>query len=361
MQQLKQIKRLGLVLLGIGLLGAVVYALSMPERGVATATDSDPLSPMPVPYYLNLEEGEYARLIPRAQKQYALAQCQGDDDWPLPYLAYDNQLLQEVLQNQNEFSQQAYLQNRLALLNERFRFKQDRPFLRGELQTLLQSSTAEQSITFSAWLKKRMAKQLEQFQQLDHQLKASQPWWPWADWPSQQHCLQWAKRVKNDDSLTAVPIYLTDNGSGKGIVIDDFFALLLEHQIDQYLARGDVQSAAKVWPQVIRFELLDARIWQENIIAHIDEYLGFITLFGLDKTEAVAYAETRLQQIDDIDYYPDDKAIMQRSVQYLRQQAALEPQLSDISGKNHHRLRCYQGKAPCLTVWQLYSQQVWQP
>ncbi|RSM27653.1 hypothetical protein C5B76_07540 [Aeromonas salmonicida] len=358
---MKQIKRLGLVLLGIGLLGAVVYALSMPERGVATATDSDPLSPMPVPYYLNLEEGEYARLIPRAQKQYALAQCQGDDDWPLPYLAYDNQLLQEVLQNQNEFSQQAYLQNRLALLNERFRFKQDRPFLRGELQTLLQSSTAEQSITFSAWLKKRMAKQLEQFQQLDHQLKASQPWWPWADWPSQQHCLQWAKRVKNDDSLTAVPIYLTDNGSGKGIVIDDFFALLLEHQIDQYLARGDVQSAAKVWPQVIRFELLDARIWQENIIAHIDEYLGFITLFGLDKTEAVAYAETRLQQIDDIDYYPDDKAIMQRSVQYLRQQAALEPQLSDISGKNHHRLRCYQGKAPCLTVWQLYSQQVWQP
>ncbi|EKF9573055.1 hypothetical protein O1C56_001531 [Vibrio cholerae] len=361
MQQWKQTKRLGLVLLGIGLLGAVVYALSMPERGVAMATDSDPLSPMPVPYYLNLEQGEYARLIPRAQKQYALALCQGEDDWPLPYLAYDNQLLQEVLHNQNEFSQQAYLQSRLALLNERFRFKQEWPFLRGELQTLLQSSTAEQSITFSVWLKNRMAKQLEQFQQLEHQLKASQPWWPWADWPSDQHCLQWVTRVKNDDSLTAVPIYLTDNGNGKGIVIDDFFALLLEHQIDQYLARGDVQSAAKVWPQVIRFELLDARIWQENIIAHIDEYLGFITLFGLDKTEAVAYAETRLQQIDDIDYYPDDKAIMQSSVQYLRQQAALEPQLSAISGKNQHRLRCYQGKAPCLTVWQLYAQQGWQP
>ncbi|EKK9985901.1 hypothetical protein PP645_001486 [Vibrio vulnificus] len=361
MLQLKQKKRLGLVLLGIGLLGTVVYALSMPERDVAMVADDDALSPMPVPYYLNLEQGEYARLIPRAQKQYALALCQGEDDWPLPYLAYDNQLLQEVLHKQNEFSQQAYLQSRLALLNERFRYKQERPFLRGELHTLLQRSTAEQSITFSAWLKNRMAKQLEQFQQLDHQLNASQPWWPWADWPSDQHCLQWATRVKNDDSLDAVPIYLTDNGNGKGIVIDDFFALLLEHQIDQYLACGDVQSAAKVWPQVIRFELLDARIWQENIIAHIDEYLGFITLFGLDKTEAVAYAETRLQQIDDIDYYPDDKAIMQRSVQYLRQQAALEPQLSAISGKNQHRLRCYQGKAPCLTVWQLYAQQGWQP
>ncbi|MFQ1656565.1 hypothetical protein ACK38T_06705 [Aeromonas veronii] len=118
---MKQTKGPGLVLLCIGLFGAIFYALSMLELGVAT--DSDPLSPMPVPYYLNLEEGEYARLIPRAQKQYALAQCQGDDDWPLPYLAYDNQLLQEVLQNQNEFSQQAYLQNRLALLNERFRFK----------------------------------------------------------------------------------------------------------------------------------------------------------------------------------------------------------------------------------------------
>lgn len=143
MLQLKQTKRLGLVLLGIGLLGAVVYALSMPESGVVAA-DDDALSPMPVPYYLNLEEGEYARLIPRAQKQYALALCQGEDDWPLPYLAYDNQLLQKVLHKQNEFSQQAYLQSRLALLNERFRFKQERPFLRGELQTLLQSSTAEQ-------------------------------------------------------------------------------------------------------------------------------------------------------------------------------------------------------------------------
>ncbi len=76
MQQWKQTKRLGFVLLGIGLLSAVVYALSMPERGVTMATDSDSLSPMPVPYYLNLEEGEYARLIPRAQKQYALALCQ---------------------------------------------------------------------------------------------------------------------------------------------------------------------------------------------------------------------------------------------------------------------------------------------
>lgn len=359
MQQLKQIKRLGLVLLGIGLLGIGGYTLSTAQRGAATAGDSDPLSPMPVPYYLNLEEGEYARVMARAQKQYALALCQGEDDWPLPYLAYDNQLLQEVLQNQNEFSQQDYLKSRLALLNERFRFKQERPFLRDELQTLLQRSTAEQSITFSAWLKNRMAKQLEQFQQLDHPLKASQPWWPWTDWPSDNHCLQWAKRVKNDDSLSAVPIYLTDNGGGKGIVIDDFFALLLEHQIDQYLARGDVQSAAKVWPQVIRFELLDARIWQDNINAHIDEYLRFITLFGLDKTEAVAYAEAQLQQIDDIDYYPDDKAIMQRSVQYLRQQAALETQLTDISGKNQHRLRCYQSKAPCLTLWQLYEQSDW--
>ncbi|UML93042.1 hypothetical protein [Shewanella xiamenensis] len=351
--------QLGLVLLGVLLLGAVVYALSMPKRGAVIVGDSDPLSPMPVPYYLNLEEGEYARVMARAHKQYALALCQGEDYWPLPYLAYDNQLLQEVLQNQNEFSQQDYLKSRLALLNERFRFKRERPFLRAELQTLLQRSTAEQSITFSSWLKNRMAKQLEQFQQLDHQLKASQPWWPWADWPSDNHCLQWAKRVKNDDSLSAVPIYLTDNGGGKGIVIDDFFALLLEHQIDQYLARGDVQSAAKVWPQVIRFELLDARIWQDNIIAHIDEYLRFITLFGLDKTEAVAYAEAQLQQIDDIDYYPDDKAIMQRSVQYLRQQAALETQLTDISGKNQHRLRCYQSKAPCLTLWQLYEQSDW--
>lgn len=359
MQRVKLTIQLGLVLLGVLLLGAVVYALSMSERGAVIVGDSDPLSPMPVPYYLNLEEGEYARLIPRAHKQYALALCQGEDYWPLPYLAYDNQLLQEVLQNQNEFSQQDYLKSRLALLNERFRFKRERPFLRAELQTLLQRSTAEQSITFSSWLKNRMAKQLEQFQQLDHQLKASQPWWPWADWPSDNHCLQWAKRVKNDDSLSAVPIYLTDNGGGKGIVIDDFFALLLEHQIDQYLARGDVQSAAKVWPQVIRFELLDARIWQDNIIAHIDEYLRFITLFGLDKTEAVAYAEAQLQQIDDIDYYPDDKAIMQRSVQYLRQQAALETQLTDISGKNQHRLRCYQSKAPCLTLWQLYEQSDW--
>ena len=359
MLRVKLTIQLGLVLLGVLLLGAVVYALSMPKRGAVIVGDSDPLSPMPVPYYLNLEEGEYARLIPRAQKQYALALCQGEDYWPLPYLAYDNQLLQEVLQNQNEFSQQDYLKSRLALLNERFRFKRERPFLRAELQTLLQRSTAEQSITFSSWLKNRMAKQLEQFQQLDHPLKASQPWWPWTDWPSDNHCLQWAKRVKNDDSLSAVPIYLTDNGGGKGIVIDDFFALLLEHQIDQYLARGDVQSAAKVWPQVIRFELLDARIWQDNIIAHIDEYLGFITLFGLDKTEAVAYAEAQLQQIDDIDYYPDDKAIMQRSLAYLQQKTRESPPVP-ISAKNQHRLRCYQGKAPCLTLWQLYEQSDWQ-
>lgn len=128
MLRVKLTIQLGLVLLGVLLLGAVVYALSMPERGAATAGDSDPLSPMPVPYYLNLEEGEYARVMARAQKQYALALCQGEAYWPLPYLAYDHQLLQEVLQNQNEFSQQDYLKSRLALLNERFRFKEERPF-----------------------------------------------------------------------------------------------------------------------------------------------------------------------------------------------------------------------------------------
>ncbi len=103
MQQLKQIKRLRLVLLSIGLLGIGVYTLIMPERGAATAGDSDPLSPMPVPYYLNLEEGEYARLIPRAQKQYALALCQGEAYWPLPYLAYDNQLLQKCCKSRMSF------------------------------------------------------------------------------------------------------------------------------------------------------------------------------------------------------------------------------------------------------------------
>ena len=104
MLRVKLTIQLGLMLLGVLLLGVGVYALSMPERGAATAGDSDPLSPMPVPYYLNLEEGEYARLIPRAQKQYALALCQGEAYWPLPYLAYDNQLLQKCCKSRMSFT-----------------------------------------------------------------------------------------------------------------------------------------------------------------------------------------------------------------------------------------------------------------
>ena len=49
MLRVKLTIQLGLVLLGVLLLGAVVYALSMPKRGAVIVGDSDPLSPMPVP------------------------------------------------------------------------------------------------------------------------------------------------------------------------------------------------------------------------------------------------------------------------------------------------------------------------
>jgi len=101
--------------------------------------------PMPVPYYLNLANGEYDKMIARAKKNFIMANCQSQNYWPLVSSAYNAQLVQDLLNTQSKFSQQNYLQTRIKLLNERFRYDQERKFLLTELQHLLHTTTPQQS------------------------------------------------------------------------------------------------------------------------------------------------------------------------------------------------------------------------
>lgn len=311
--------------------------------------------PMPVPYYLNLANGEYDKMIARAKKNFIMANCQSQNYWPLVSSAYNAQLVQDLLNTQSKFSQQNYLQTRIKLLNERFRYDQERKFLLTELQHLLHTTTPQQSISYSAWFQKGLVEEVAQFNKLNAEFQATKPWWNWQQWPSNSECQKWANHSENKKPTYNVQLYITNNGSGKAIIMDDFFVLLLEQQIDQHLSQGDVQSAAKIWPSILRFELLDAVMWEDEIKLHINEYLGFIEHFNLDKVLALELAQSRMLAIPDINHYPKDKAIQQQSIAYLLQQAARKKPAVP-SEKQKHRARCYQGSTPCLTLWQLYRQ-----
>ena len=47
--------------------------------------------PMPVPYYRNLADGEYDKVVARARNNFVMATCQ---HWSMKSAAYDAQLLQ---------------------------------------------------------------------------------------------------------------------------------------------------------------------------------------------------------------------------------------------------------------------------
>ncbi len=146
------------------------------------------------------------------------------------------------------------------------------------------------------------------------------------------------KLVKDDFSNGGLDyrIYLTDGGSGRGILLDDLAARILNQQIDEAIKNKDIDKAIKLWLSLVEFSIVSLI----NPLETTQRYIDFIHQFSLDEK---IYFEKLIHSINSVEIDQTDQESVAAKKAAL---SAIDKKLlwrSNIPrfSKNTERLDCY--------------------
>lgn len=131
-------------------------------------------------------------------------------------------------------------------------------------------------------------------------------------------------------------IYLTDGGSGRGILLDDLAARILDQKIDEAIKNKDIDKAIKLWLSLVEFSVVSLI----NPLETTQRYIDFIHQFSLDEK---IYFEKLLHSINSVEIDQTDQESVEAKKMAL---SVIDKTLSWRSNiphfsKNKERLDCY--------------------
>lgn len=131
-------------------------------------------------------------------------------------------------------------------------------------------------------------------------------------------------------------IYLTDGGSGRGILLDDLAARILNQQIDEAIKNKDIDKAIKLWLSLVEFSIVSLI----NPLETTQRYIDFIHQFRLDEK---IYFGKLIHSINSVEIDQTDQesvAAKKAALSVIDKKLSWRSNIPHFS-KNTERLDCY--------------------
>lgn len=112
--------------------------------------------------------------------------------------------------------------------------------------------------------------------------------------------------------------FLLANGNGDAVPLDGYEAEAFRHMIEQALVRRDVKQAQALHLALIRYQVMNWRVFFDTVQDSITRFSRFLDAHGLDKAARARQLEADLARLNPYDYTLEYHAYRTRTLQFVK-------------------------------------------